>query len=283
MNTVAQLIDRYLTARAEIRGTQRGSLARIAKDKAICTKDARNLTAKEIIGWLAQRGVSASTANADLTYLRGCLDYAEIGLGIEGVSSIAIQKALPLLRRHRLIGSSLKRNRVPTPEEHAAILAQVRSNPRELLAAEVIEYQYESARRIGESCRHMWGDLDTEKKTILVRDMKHPRMKSGHNVRVAIPDPAFAIIMRQPRLTTRPDERIFKIPAKTVSAVYRRAVNALGIKDLHLHDNRRGCVTRLLAEKTVQQVMLVTAHLSPTMPLTIYNGLQAEDFHKVAA
>lgn len=31
MNTVAQLIDRYLTARAEIRGTQRGSLARIAK------------------------------------------------------------------------------------------------------------------------------------------------------------------------------------------------------------------------------------------------------------
>jgi len=274
-----EMIDQYLAASPEITGTQRSTLLRMRGEDI--GKRTVPLTPKHIIDHMKWRNqnVEPATAAHDVIYLRGMLEYAGIGLGIEGVSTAPIDEAMPILKRQRLIGTSNTRTRIPSPEEHAAILARLNG-----INAEVVAFQYESGRRISESCRLQWGDLDAEKRTILVRDLKHPRIKSGYNKRAALPDPAFDIIQRQQRLTTAPDERIFKAEKKTVEAAYRRAVRACGFSDLHLHDSRAAIVTRLLdAGYTEPQVMLVTLHDTTRMVRSRYNRLKADDFPRRAA
>ena len=274
---IRDLLPTYLAASPEIQGTQLGALLRMQKE-SIGACDAKTLTPKNVIDFAVTRGrtVCASTISQDIIYLRNALDYAKTGLGIDGVSTLAFIEAMPVLRRKRLVGSSSKRTRIPSAEETQAILAHVGPG----LNADVIAFQDYSARRISETCRLQWGDLDESKKTILVRDLKHPRIKFGYNKRAAIPNEAFDIIMRQKRMTSAPDERIYKVIDKTIEAVYARAVRACKIQDLHLHDSRRGTITRLLKQgESVQRVMLVSLHANPTMILTVYNGLKAEDYH----
>ena len=101
---------------------------------------------------------------------------------------------------------------------------------------------------------------------------------------VALPDAAFDIIMRQPRLTIMQDERIFKVTAKAFQAAYRKACAVEGITGLHLHDSRAAVVTRLLdAGYTEPQVMLVTLHDTSRMVRSRYNRLKADDFPRRAA
>jgi integrase len=111
--------------------------------------------------------------------------------------------------------------------------------------------------------------------------MKHPTQKMGNHKQVALPNEAFEIVQRQPRLTQAADERIFKVNTSTIKAAFRRSRDARGITGLRLHDLRRGTVTRLLTSgRTVQEVMLVTGQTTVDMVLTTYNGMKAEDFHK---
>jgi len=277
---ISELIERYIEASPEIRGTQLGVLKRMAKEPiGQCRAP---LTAKNVIDHAKLRGrsVCAATVNADIVYLRGMLDYAKHGLGIDNVTAQPVDDAMPILRRQRLVGESETRTRVPTQDEIKRIVARLKG-----IHADVAAFQNESGRRIGETFRLQWGDLDTEKRTILVRDLKHPRRKSGYNKRAALPDAAFEIIMRQPRLSIMPEERIFKgITAKAFQAAYRKACAAEGIEGLHLHDSRAAVVTRLLdAGYTEPQVMLVTLHDTARMVRSRYNRLKADDFPRRAA
>lgn len=276
--TVAELCAWYVRDNRDVRGTQRSTLRRL-QDEPIGTVIASDMTAKDLIDHARLRiasGVCAATVGLDVSYLRGVLDYAKPGWNMPNVSSAAIAEAIPTMRRLRLIGTSRQRYRRPTDEETRCIVEWLRANVSDQTIAEVVAFQDQSGRRISESCRLLWNDLDEQKKTILVRDMKHPRMKEGNNQRAALPQGAFEIIMRQ----ARTGERIFPVKSKAVSDSFRRAVNALGYTDLRLHDLRRGCATRLLEQGySVPQVMLVTRHQNPMMLLTRYNALQAEDFH----
>lgn len=273
---IANLIDLYLAACPEIRGSQLGALKRM-RGESIGKSSAPKLTPQQVIAFAQERfkTVQPSTIAADIGYLKGALDYAEVGLGIEGVSSAAIHKAMPILKQQRLVGSSGTRERMPTAEETQRIIVHVGPG----LKADVIAYQDKSGRRISESCRHEWQHLDVEHKTILVCDGKHPKMRTGYTRRYALPDDAFAILIRQPRLTNAPDELIFKVSKKVIGDAYRKAVRALKIEGLQLRDSRRGTNTRLLKEFGIVKAKLVIGHISDRMTLGTYNGNKAEDFH----
>ncbi len=272
-----QLIDEYLPKSPEVEGSQRGVLLRM-RGEPIGAKRLP-LTPQDIIAHaeLRARTVKGCTVAADISALKGMLDYAEVGLGIKGVSSEAILKALPILKRKRLIASSGRRTQMPTPAQTTEILAYLRTTRTDPIAIEVIDFQDKGGRRVSETCRLMWGDL--EGMTILVRDLKHPHMKTGHTLRLAIPEDAYAIIMRQKRESTSPQERIFKVADRVVKAAYTRACKHLNF-DLHLHDSRRACFTRILASgKTIAQALQVSGHVNATMLLGTYNGLKAQDYH----
>ena len=271
------LTKAYLSVSTEIRGTQRGIGERLQRDPMGSKR--LPLAPMDIVDYAVRRRLTVQpcTIGAEISFLKGMLDYAELGLNAEGVSSSAVVKALPMLKRKRLIGASNKRKEMPTPEQHQKILGYLCTTNTDLRVIEVIDFQYKSARRISETCRLMYGDL--EGKTVLVRNMKHPKLATGHTMRLAIPDDAYAIIERQERRTNDPQERIFKVSASAVQSAYRRACDHLGY-ELHLHDSRRGCLTRILASgKTIGQAMLVSGHVSANMILTTYNGLRAEDYH----
>lgn len=271
------LTKTYLAASVELKATSRGTGERIQRDPIGSKR--LPLAPADIIEYASRRSLTVQpcTIAAEISFLRGMLEYAGLGLGIEGVSSAPITAALSVLKRKRLIGASNKRNEMPTPQQTANILAYLRGTRTALTVIEAIDFQDKSARRIGETCRLMWGDL--EGKTILVRNMKHPRMASGHTLRLALPDDAHEIILRQKRETNNSLERIFKVESKTVSGAYRAACQELGYK-LHLHDSRRAALTKILASgKSIGQAMLVSGHLNANMLLTTYNGLKAEDYH----
>lgn len=281
---IAALIDEYLAASPSITGRQLGALLRIRKDSI--GKCKTPLAPKDIIAWMRERNltVSPATAYSDLVYLRGMLEYAQIGLGIEGVTAAPIAEAMPILRRQRLIAASETRTRVPTEDEHEMILAYLRGRKFSPTVFEVIDFQYQSGWRLGESCRVVFGDYDRAKRTMLVRDMKHPRKKTGHNVRLVVLDAAAEIIERQPRLTTLPDERVFKVEARTVSAAYTRACKDLKIVGLHLHDSRARVVTYLQSQGySDSQIILVTGHETTRMAKARYGRMTADDFPRRSA
>lgn len=278
------LFAKHLTACHEIRGTQRGRYERLQREPDVGPLNALTYTPHNVIAFAERRRliVQPSTIRDDIGDWLAAMDYAEVGLGLVGVSGESIRKAMPILKKHRLVGGSNARDRIPTPAEHAAILAHLCTTRCDPSHIEVIDYEYHGGRRVAEACRHKWGQLDTEAKDILIVDLKHPRKRTGHNLRAALTDEAFAIVMRQKRETNDPEERIFKANAKSVGATYRSACDALKIEGLQMKDSRAGVVTRLLKDGyTEQEVQLVTVN-GGAMIRRHYNRMTAKDFPRRA-
>lgn len=258
-------------------------LARLQRDPIAKVKAPGK--AKDFIEFCRRRrdSVAPWTVLTDLRSLRGVLAYAKPAWDMQDVTDAPVREAWPLLRKQGFIGGLRRRTRIPKPEETAGIVAywRERADRTDIPMPDIVEFQDDSSRRISETVRLLWIDLDEASKTILVRDMKHPTRKLGNHKRVALPEKSFDIIMRQPRRSSASDARIFPFAKTTLQAMYHQAVVALGYEDLRLHDSRRGTVTRLLAEgRTPQEIMLVTGQESIGMVLVTYNGLKAEDYHK---
>lgn len=227
-----------------------------------------------------RKKVCAATVTQDLTYLRGPFGFAKIGLDLPDVSLVAFVDVKPLLEKYNLVGKGRPRDRRPTQDEIDRLIAHFRAGGYEIPMADICEFQIASCRRIGETCRLKWGDVDFENKTMLVRDMKDPRHKVGNHHRFALLGRAWEIIMQQPRLTNDPAERIFPYRAKSVSAAYARAKKALGIEGLRLHDSRREGASRLFEEGYgVPEVMVMTGHKTPNLLMRVYTKLNATDLH----
>lgn len=229
-----------------------------------------------------RKKVCAATVTQDLTYLRGPFGFAKIGLDLPDVSLVAFVDVKPLLEKYNLVGKGRPRDRRPTQDEIDRLLDHFRAEGRkhEAPMADICEFQIASCRRIGETCRLKWGDVDFDNKTMLVRDMKDPKHKVGNNHRFALLGRAWDVLMAQPRLTTDPAERIFPYRAKSVSAAYARAKKALGIEGLRLHDSRREGASRLFEEGYgVPEVMVMTGHKTPNLLMRVYTKLDAANLH----
>lgn len=231
-------------------------------------------------------GVQPQTIMQDMTYASGALKYAMEILETPDaeLAYAAYKKAKPQLVREQLIAKSQPRERRPTPDELAALLAYFEQAPKKASAnwipmVPIVKFSYLVGRRISETCRIMWGDVDHEKRTCMVRDLKNAKGKGFHDTFPLLGE-AYEIVMAQPRLTDDPTERIFPRKHKSVGAKYTRAKNALGIKNLRLHDNRRECFSRLFeAGYSVPEVQKVSLHRNATILLKNYTALKPEDLH----
>lgn len=226
--------------------------------------------------------VCAATVTQDLTYLRGPFGFAKIGLDLPDVSLVAFVDVKPLLEKYNLVGKGRPRDRRPTNEEISRLMAHFSEAGRkyEMPMAAITEFQIVTCRRIGETCRLRWGDVDFETKTYLIRDLKDPKHKIGNHGRSALLGRAWDIVMAQPRISDDPNERTFPYRAKSVSAAYARAKKELGIVGLRLHDSRREGASRLFEQGySVPEVMQMTLHKTPNLLMRVYTKLKAEDLH----
>jgi integrase len=279
----AEIIGRYMVetdVRPEKQATAYYTLRKL-QAMPIGALDAAHMSMGDIIGHCRDRRktVQPFTVKQDLGFLGSALNYAHDAWGMAEVSDQAIKEAWKTLRKLKYVGPGRKRDRRPTADEIAKLLAYFTEQDKRsvIQMAPIARFQIASCRRIGETCRLLWEDLDIENKTILVRDVKHPTKKEGNHKLMPLLNGSFDIIMAQPKT----DARIFPYNPKSVGQRYTLAKKDLGIDGLHLHDSRREGASRLFEEGySVPEVMLVTLHENPTILQTVYTKLKPADLHR---
>lgn len=252
---------------------------------ALAEKDAGSLKKQDIIEHVKERRMTVCPATAlhDITFLRGVLKYAGSAWDdCENVSDACIAAAMPMLQKHGMIGKSTPRKRRPTDEElHQLIDYLTEQDDRsQIKVVPCLMFALASTRRRGEICRLQHGDIDWEKRTYMIRDMKHPTKKKGNHKRFPLTADLAEIIKRQQRFTDSPDERVFPYNDKSLGARYTLAKKALGIVDLRFHDNRREAISRWLAKGLPpHKVRQISGHENTIILERVYDAPKAEDLH----
>jgi len=288
-----ELIDRFIT---EMNGTNElvgvkplgvshlYCLRRLQRTP-IAERDASELRKSDVIDHVKSRRASVCPATAlhDITFLRGVLQYAPSAWeDCVDVSAAAITAAMPILNKHGLVGKSTPRKRRPTDDELHRLIDYLTAQDAKcsIKVVPCLMFALASTRRRGEICRLQWGDIDWEKRTYMIRDMKHPTKKKGNHKHFPLTDDLAEIIRRQPRTSDRPDERVFPYNDKSLGARYTLAKKALGIDDLRFHDNRREAISRWLARGLPpHKVRQISGHENTIILERVYDAPRPEDLH----
>ena len=140
---------------------------------------------------------------------------------------------------------------------------------------DIMKFALATARRQEEITRLQWGDLNRERGTALLRDVKHPRLKTGNHKAFKLSPAAWAII--DERRSSGSSELVFPYNSKSVGAAFTRAVHVLGIPNLRFHDLRHEATSRLFEKGySIQEVAQFTLHES-WATLKRYTHLRPED------
>lgn len=280
--TVADLIKRYTE---EI-----GSVKRFGKNKkavlaALSVQIGETLLPALTVDVLTRHvrdrqktGAGGVTIAVDLSYLSGVLKVAK-NLWSLPVDPTVTAAARDNMRYLGLSPKSTERDRRPTEAELKLLCTYYSNNKRQKVPmTDLIKFATSTAMRLGEIIGLKWSDLNTEHRTIIIRNRKHPSEKEGNDQEVPLLGEAFEIVMRQPR--DEVDGRIFPVTEGTVSSIFPRACKKLGIVDLRFHDLRHEGVSRLFEQGyTIEQVALVSGHRDWKM-LARYLHLKAKDLHR---
>ncbi|MDE9466369.1 tyrosine-type recombinase/integrase [Xenorhabdus bovienii] len=240
------------------------------------------LSVSHVIEYCKQRhstGITPSTINHDVSYLTSVLKSAKPIYNIDYVSNPAYE-ARPLLIQMGLIGKSQRRSRRPVQDEIDNLIEGLRkrSSHREgkIPYEDILNFSILSCMRIGEVCKIRWDDIDEKQRSVIVRDRKDPRKKTGNHMSVPLLGNAWEVVQRQPRAS----ELIFPYNSKSVTVGFQRVRNALGIKDLRYHDLRREGASRLFeAGFSIEEVAQVTGHRSLNVLWQVYTELYPQSLH----
>lgn len=287
--SVGDLIRRHLAYQQKIRPLGRATIhnhegTAQAFDKVRLSE----LTAKHITDFVMRRkaeGAGAATIMGNLSPLSAAVHAAPYAHGIH-VDPAQVSLAIKKLKEAGAIGKSREVLRLVDDDEEAALLAEfARRNMHHQTEIDlVLVYKMALAlpRRAGELTRMRWADVDYKRKTVVIRDVKHPRKKIGNDQTVPLLGQAFTLLDQIPKL----DEFIFPYSTNSMTAAFERArdrIAATGmpkIKDLRFHDLRHTGITQLFwAGLKIEEVAQVSGH-SNWAQLKRYTHIRPEDVHR---
>lgn len=279
--TFGDLISRYTTEIGAVRPFGKNKAA-VLKNlaAALGSVPLSGLHAERINKYVDERragGAGGVTVGIDLTYMGAVLKTAGAIWKIP-VNQTAVSDARARLTHLGVSMKSKERTRRPTLDEIDRLQQHfiAKGKRQRVPMPDLIDFAIATAMRLGEIIRLKWSDLNVADRTIIIRDRKHPREKVGNDQEVPLLGDAFGIAMRQPRT----GERIFPVTEGTISTIFPRACNALGIEDLAFHDLRHEGVSRLFEQGyTIEQVALVSGHRDWKM-LARYTQIKAKDLHR---
>ncbi|MBP7648288.1 MAG: site-specific integrase [Phenylobacterium sp.] len=231
----------------------------------------------------AAAGAGPVTVGMDIGVVRLVLTHAAAVHGLP-VAVEPVDLARVALTRLGLVGKSNERDRRPTEEELAALIAYFDANDRITMPmSRIVKFAIATAMRQEEICRVTWSDLNTRTKMLMIRDRKDPRQKKGNDQRIPLLSisgyDAMGLIEEQRSLRTNDDDRIFPFNHRSISSRFTRSCQELDIQDLHFHDLRHEGTSRLFeAGFQIQQVALVTGHKDWKM-LRRYTHIRPEALH----
>lgn len=225
------------------------------------------------------------TVYQDVTYLRSVMSIAKSVFKVNASTSYH-DEALPTLIDLKLIGRSQKRNRRPTRQElklmEQHLNARADHHSAKIPFGDILQFSLLTAMRVSEITRIRWSDLDTENRTIIIRDRKDPRNKSGNDHEIPLLGGAFELVMKQKeRIDPKEPDLIFPYNPRSISAGWQRVRDKLGIEDLRYHDLRREAASRL-AEMglPINIVARITGHKNINILHNIYAKIDVKEFGK---
>lgn len=266
-------------------GRTKQYVIRMLMDCDISKVKSDSLKTSELIEHCKNRrasGAGPSTIYHDIAYLRSVMKKAAPVWNIEANYHI-FEEAVPVLIEMGLVGKSQRRTRRPTENEldklKDGLQQRMSYRPNGMIRIpfiDILDFSILTCMRIGEVCKLKWDDLNSDHKTILVRDRKDPRKKEGNHMIVPLLGGSFDIVMRQPKT----DELIFPYNSKSVSAGFQRVRNDLGIADLRYHDLRREGASRLFEKGySIEDVAQVTGHRNLNILWQVYTQLFPHKLH----
>ncbi len=247
-----------------------------------------DLTAKHITDFVMRRkadGVSPATIMSNLSPLSSAIHAAPYAHGIQADPS-PVDLAIRKLKEAGAIGKSREVIRLVDDDEELALLAEFarRNHHHQTEIDMVLIYKMAIAlpRRAGELTRLRWADVDHKRRTVLIRDVKHPRRKIGNDQVVPLLGEAYKLLDQIPKL----GEFIFPYNSESMTAAFERArdrIAATGmpkIADLRFHDLRHTGITQLFwAGLKIEEVAAVSGHTN-WQQLKRYTHIRPEDVHR---
>ncbi len=185
----------------------------------------------------AEQGAGPVTLSIDIGTIKLVLSHAAAVHGV-AVPVEPVDLARIALKRLGLVGKGNERDRRPTDDELAKLIAHFDGNPRQIIPmGRIIKFAVATAMRQEEICRVTWSDLNTRTKMLTIRDRKDPRERKGNDQRIPLLAvsgfDALALIGEQRVIRGNEDDRIFPYHHKSAGTAFTRACHDLEIKDLH--------------------------------------------------
>jgi integrase len=277
--TFGDLIDSYVadTTLVKEHGESKTFALRAIR-RALGSEKATNITSHRLIAYVQSRlkqGAGGVTIKMDLGFIKEVLTYARITY--KSISLDIFLDVRQYLKTIRLKTKSTERNRRPTDAEIAALKKFFRDKKRQKIPMwDIIDFAIFTTMRVSEICRITWADVNYDHQTVIIRDRKDPQEKIGNDQTVPVLDDAWEILKAQPKT----DDRIFPYNAATISSIFPRACEDLGIIDLHFHDLRHEGTSQLfeVLRYEIQEAAVFTGHKDWSM-LKRYVHLRAKDLH----
>ncbi|EOZ3692915.1 site-specific integrase [Klebsiella variicola] len=281
--TVGDLLSRYENHPNIKIGSSKKSSLRVLSRSPIAELKISDLKSKDIIEHCQMRkmqGLSPSTISQDVSYLSVVLQSARPLFGVTtDLNELADAKVW--IRNMGLASPSQRRSRRPESSEVEKLYGALKIKAETAYTGaplhQIFMFSILTCMRIGEVCRIQWNDVDEEQHSVIVRDRKNPRKKSGNHMSVPLLGDAWRILKMQPHI----DDRVFPFNPKSITAMYRRVRDELGIEDLRYHDLRREGASRLFeAGFSIEEVAQVTGHRSLNILWQVYTELFPKTLHE---
>lgn len=223
------------------------------------SKQVAHLTAQDLTSWgmsLRDRLDPATVLHHFMT-LRSAYVNCEAVMGFKPDIS-KVEAAMDALKRTRVIAKSKPRTQRITDDELMLLVKHFLGMSRQVIPMwDIVMLAVALPRRREELLTMKWSDYDG--KTMILRDTKHP--SSPRDEIIPVPELAQEIINRQPKIEG--EDRILPYKPESVSASFQRAVRAVNLAHIRLHDLRHEGISRLFEQGLdIHEVSLISGHTS---------------------
>jgi integrase len=281
--TVEMLIAKYVETFAMTPGKTKAATLEMLKREIGKTKLA-SLSAvvlRDFVDRRVKAGAGGVTIAADLSFLSAVLKWGRHARQLDIPDRLALE-ARESLKHRGLDTRSRERDREPTDDELKRLYEYWRGNKRQRVdMVTMCRFALASGMRLAEICGLEVADVDIDARTVVIRDRKDPRNKTGNDQTVPLLPDAWAIV--ESLIRGRDGGKVFNARAASVSTGFTRACAELAIDDLHFHDLRHRATAQFFRMGLdIPRVALLTGHKTWAM-LRRYTDVKPADVHAVLA
>lgn len=276
LTTVDQVIDRFIAEVDSVRPFGRSKLHSLqVTSRAFKGVKVQDLTPQDVMefGKGRRAEIAKSTLQQQLTFFAQAIDMGRTLWGLE-LKDNPVRAAMKVMAQLSMTGGSRKRDRRVQPGEIERILAEA---PKGHWIVPIVLIAVECGMRQKEIAELHWEDISFERKTILIRDRKHPTEKEGNHQLIPLL-PAVEALLRAEREVSKGVGKVFPVEnASSVSDRFARTCKRAGVEGLRFHDLRHEAISRMFERgMSIPEVAAISGHRTWTQ-LKRYTNLKPLD------